>query len=90
MTEYWRTRPQHPASGSDNDNDNDNEEPFMSEYDRHRLSLLTHGSDEDWQLELRRYLQDIPADVTRDTNIVDWWSVSLHTLPAFAHCTNKL
>jgi hypothetical protein len=49
----------------------------MSDYDRLRLSLVTQGVSEDWRLELRRYLQDVPADVTRDADIVDWWSVSI-------------
>ncbi|KAH9028420.1 hypothetical protein EDB83DRAFT_2230091, partial [Lactarius deliciosus] len=59
MGEYWRTRPQHrhqsPGSKSQSPSDQDREEvtAFMSEYDRHRLALLTDGISEDWKLELR-------------------------------------
>jgi hypothetical protein len=79
MAKYWRTRPQQidrPPSPTQSPSENDNE-PFMSDYDRLRLSLVTQGVSEDWRLELRRYLQDVPADVTRDADIVDWWSVSI-------------
>jgi hypothetical protein len=51
------------------------DDTFLSEYDRHRLTLLSEGVGEDWQIELRRYLQAIPSDVTRDTDIVAWWAV---------------
>jgi hypothetical protein len=40
------------------------------------LALLSsRGEDEGWQAELRRYLKDLPADVTKDTDIVKWWQV---------------
>jgi hypothetical protein len=31
--------------------------------------------EEGWEPELRRYLKDLPEDVTRDTDIVEWWGV---------------
>lgn len=39
--------------------------------------------DEGWQAELRRYLKDMPADVTKDTDIIKWWQVSLFFLRAY-------
>jgi hypothetical protein len=51
------------------------QESFVSEFDKHRHTLITQGVNEEWQLELRRYLQDMPAEVTRETDIVLWWSV---------------
>lgn len=48
----------------------------MSNFDRHRLSLLAED-EEGWRAELRRYLKDMPADVTKDSDIVMWWQVSL-------------
>lgn len=86
MGEYWKTRAQRISQGSgthtqcSSEKDHEDSERFVSEYDRHRVALLTEGANEDWQLELRRYLQDVPADVTRDTDIVGWWSVSNITL----------
>jgi hypothetical protein len=44
-------------------------------FDRLRQSLVTQDEDEGWASELRRYLKDMPADVTRDTDILEWWSV---------------
>lgn len=53
--------------------DNDS---VLSEFDRHRLTLLLGQEGEGWQAELRWYLKDMPADVTKDTDIVKWWQVS--------------
>ena len=53
--------------------DNDS---VLSEFDRHHLTLLLGQEGEGWQAELRRYLKDMPADVTKDTDIVKWWQVS--------------
>jgi hypothetical protein len=97
MAEYWKTNPKpsgqlsSPGSPSQPSLDHDSEEPFMSEYDIHRLALLNESiSNEDWQLELRRYLLDVPAEVTRDTDIVDWWSVSYSMAFNFGAYSNKL
>jgi hypothetical protein len=51
-----------------------------SEYDRHRRILLqktaTQGDPGGWRAELRCYLSDMPVDVSKDTDIIAWWSVS--------------
>jgi hypothetical protein len=49
----------------------------LSEFDRFRLGRVTRDSEEGWASELRRYLKDLPADVTKDTDIVKWWQVWL-------------
>ena len=52
-----------------------------SEFDRHRRLLLVQSAGsraEGWAMELRRYLGDLPADVNKETNIVDWWAVSTY------------
>jgi hypothetical protein len=80
MAEYWMTRPRaeqttltvstaHAASHSANG------ASIMSDFDRHRLLLLTED-DEGWAAELRRYLKDMPADVMKDTDVINWWQVS--------------
>jgi hypothetical protein len=38
-----------------------------------------------WQVELRRYLKDMPNDVTPKTDLVDWWSVCVLLTTALAH-----
>ncbi|KAG1872985.1 hypothetical protein DFJ58DRAFT_651917 [Suillus subalutaceus] len=50
-----------------------------SNYDHHRRTLVDQASREHnagWHAELQCYLKDIPDDVSRDTDIIEWWSVS--------------
>jgi hypothetical protein len=47
----------------------------LSEFDRFRLAHVTRDNEEGWASELRRYLKELPADVTKDTDIVKWWQV---------------
>ena len=47
---------------------------ILSDFDRHRLTLLS-GQEEGWGAELCRYLKDMPANVTKETDIVEWWQV---------------
>ncbi len=59
------------ASAGGNEEDED-------EFDRARLRRLRNTESEDgWKLELQRYLDDPAADVTKHTDPVEWWSVSL-------------
>jgi hypothetical protein len=49
---------------------------ILSEFDRHCLALLVSQEEgEGWQAELCRYLKTLPADVMKDTDIVEWWQV---------------
>ena len=61
----------------------------MSEFDRHRLSLLA-GDEEGWGAELRSYLKDMPADVTKDIDIVNWWQVRALVSFIWFCCSNTL
>jgi hypothetical protein len=54
-------------------------ESVMSEFDLFRLGRITQDNQEGWASELRRYLKDIPADVTKDMDIVKWWQVCYST-----------
>jgi hypothetical protein len=47
----------------------------LSDFDRYRQSLVTKDDDEGWASEKRRYLKEMPADVTKDTDVVEWWQV---------------
>jgi hypothetical protein len=47
----------------------------MSEFDKHRETLLSDDLDEGWASELRRYLNTMQRDVKKDTDIVEWWQV---------------
>ena len=58
-------------SGDPNPNDSEDE------FDRLRKGLLaTATRNEGWQSELQKYLKDILADVSKETDIVQWWAVS--------------
>lgn len=53
-----------------------------SEFDRHRRLLIakarrdgTAASHLGWPTELRRYLEDMPSDVSKHMIVVKWWSV---------------
>lgn len=47
----------------------------LSEFDKHRKTLLSNDADEGWASELRRYLGTMQHDVMKDTDIVQWWQV---------------
>jgi hypothetical protein len=49
---------------------------LASEFDRYRRTLLQTDEGEGWSSELRRYLNDRPVDVTKNTDIVKWWQVN--------------
>jgi hypothetical protein len=48
----------------------------LSEFDRLRETLLTDDAEEGWASELRRYLQTMQRDVTKETDLVEWWQVN--------------
>lgn len=83
MEDYWLKRrkvstPQaqeHTFGSEDSGDDKSNYLGPKSAYDRLRQSLITHDGDEGWAPELCRYLKDMPADVTKETDILEWWSV---------------
>ena len=80
MERYWKARPvASPTASATSTNDvarPNSEVLILSEFDRHCLALLSGQSEhEGWQLEMRRYLRELPANVTKDTDIVRWWQV---------------
>ena len=50
--------------------------PVLTEFDKHRKTLLTADSEEGWAAELRRYLGTMQHEVEKDTDLVEWWQVS--------------
>jgi hypothetical protein len=73
MEEYWRTRK--PAATSRGSPTTSPSGVFLSKFDRLRQTLISHAEEGGWAAELRRYLKDMPADVTAETDIVEWWQV---------------
>jgi hypothetical protein len=50
---------------------------ISSDFNRHRLTLISEEQEEGWQAEIRRYLRDLPANVSKNTDVVEWWQVSI-------------
>lgn len=48
----------------------------MSEFDKHRETLLSDDMEEGWASELTRYLSTMQWEVTKHTDIIEWWQVS--------------
>ena len=46
------------------------------DFDKHRETLLEADMEEGWAPELRRYLCSVHRDVTKHTDLVEWWQVS--------------
>ena len=79
MAEYYRTRPSAVATAKGSANNKDTTSSSartVSEYDKHRETLLSDDAEEGWASELRRYLGGMDRDVKKDTDIVEWWQVS--------------
>jgi len=89
MEIYYKTQPraepaQPPPTQIDADRKRVPLKVLSSEYDRYRQSLLEADDGEGWSSELRRYLKDRPGDVTKDTDIIDWWQHHAMLFPTLA------
>jgi hypothetical protein len=84
MEKYWKNnKPPAPPEVLPTDVTNANGDArsapsVLSEYDRYRQTLVANREREGWQAELRRYENDMPADVSPETDIVMWWQVCLY------------
>lgn len=78
MEAYYRKRPRAQSIEVATPSSSQEERALSSEFDRYRQGLVDKDDleDEGWASELRRYLANRPADVTKQTNIVTWWQVS--------------
>lgn len=77
MAEYYKTRPSAVAIPSKSAAGDCTKDPrTLSEYDKHRKTLISDDMAEGWASELRRYLQTMQCEVEKDTDIVEWWQVS--------------
>lgn len=78
MAEYYRTRPPVTASVASTLIAPTPLLASMSEFDRHRETLISDDLEEGWASELRRYLSTMQRNVKKDTDIVEWWQVSVY------------
>jgi hypothetical protein len=49
---------------------------ILSDFDKHCETLLEADTEEGWASELRRFLCTVHWDVTKYTDLVEWWQVS--------------
>jgi hypothetical protein len=83
MEKYWQncprsstiTTPSTPTNDADITTTTTTSPSVMSDFDRYHRTLVANEEDEGWQSELRRYLKDMPADVTVETDIICYWQV---------------
>src|SRR5271155_403658 len=93
MIQYYKTRP----TPEDPNIPSEDEDPThlicndVSEFDKHRESLLSDDLEEGWASELRRYLGTMQRNVKKDTNIVEWGQVSIlsHISPSCINSNNR-
>ena len=85
MEKYWKNRPQAPPVVSPTEDATSGNTgsatgtSVLSDYERYHRTLLATTECDGWEAELRRYLKDMPADVSPETDIVEWWQVC-HTV----------
>jgi hypothetical protein len=90
MCQYYKDRPSASVSKMNkNPTECTTQAPVLSEFDKLRESLLTDDA-EGWASELRRYLGRMDRDVTKETDLVEWWQVrnSLRLIFLISHCNN--
>lgn len=89
MAQYYRTRPSaiiNPHASEENYEPPSTEVHMLSQFDKHRMSLLSDDAAEGWASELRRYLSTMQRDVKKDTDIIEWWQVSEFTCSCIVIC----
>ena len=74
MAEYYRIHPSAAATPASTSSP----EPSItiSEFDKHRESLLIDDAEEGWASKLYCYLGTMQHDIKKDSDIVEWWQVS--------------
>ena len=79
MIQYYKTHPtpEYPNIPSGDENPIHRNYDDLSEFDKHRESLLSDDLEEGWASELRRYLGTMQRNVRKDTDLVEWWQVSV-------------
>lgn len=84
MDKYWNLQPS-ARERSTTPSTPTNEVPsfkasIISNYDWYHQILLMAEENEGWASELWHSLKDMPVDVTKETDIVEWWQVCLFSL----------
>ncbi|KAK2462700.1 hypothetical protein APHAL10511_005316 [Amanita phalloides] len=82
MAKYWEARPEgqvepahtnhatNPGHGADTKSD-DND--LTHEFVHYCQTLISQDNGEGWSAELQHYLNDMPANVDKDMDLVQYW-----------------
>ena len=86
MVRYWEARPEgrveptctnlaaNAGHGSDSESDDNDLDRKFAHY---RQTLISQDNREGWSAELRCYLNDMPANIDKDMDLVQYWQVSI-------------
>jgi hypothetical protein len=77
MAEYYKTRPRPIPPVTRTRTQASHAADTRSDFDKMHEALLATDAEEGWTSELRRYLGTMQRDVTKDTDLVEWWQVGL-------------
>jgi len=86
MAQYYKTRPR-PIPRQTNTGIHAEQAAdclILSEFDKLRETLLAADAEEGWASELRRYLGTMQRDVTKNTDLVEWWQNNATLFPTLA------
>ena len=77
MEEYWDCQPraQSPTPTPSTSTSMNASASILSDYNWYQQTLLAVEHNKGWAAELQCYLKDMPADVTKETDIVEWWQL---------------
>jgi hypothetical protein len=99
MEDYWneslapqgnaQAMSQHTTTSDEGNGDHGVAASLASEYDHHCHTLIertaARADSSRWKAELHTYLGSIPEDVSKETDIIQWWSVSHLQYPVSTH-----
>jgi len=86
MACYYATRPRPSQPRTENHAEQAANAPVLSDFDKHHETLLDADTEEGWASELRRFLCTVHCDVTKYTNLVEWWQVRRRILIGSIQC----
>jgi hypothetical protein len=75
MARYYKDRPIVVAAATDSNDAEPQDAYELSDFDKHRETLLSEDAEEGWASKLRRYLGTVQRDIKKDTDLVEWWQV---------------
>jgi hypothetical protein len=75
MARYYKDHPIVVAAATDSKDAEPQDAYKLSDFDKHRETLLSEDAEEGWASELRRYLGTVQRDIKKDTDLVEWWQV---------------